>query len=45
VHVGFRERESLRRGEEAGDIVGRLIQYVGQSGRIFEKEGDWDLLN
>ena len=45
VHVGFREREPVRRGEEAGDIVARLVQYIGQSGCTFEKEGDWDLLN
>src|SRR6266849_1985988 len=45
VHIGFREREAVRRGEEVRDIVGRLVQYIGQSGYTFEKEGDWDLLN
>ena len=38
VHVGLREREPVRGGEEAGDIVRRLIQYMGQSGCIFEVE-------
>ena len=42
AHVGFREREPLRRGEEFREIVGRLVQYIGQSGYTFEKEGDWD---
>ncbi len=45
VHKGSHEGEPLRRGEEIGDIGGRLVQYIGQSGRTFEEEGDWDLLN
>ncbi len=44
-HVGFREREPLRRGEEAGDIVARLVEDRRWSGCTFEEEGDGDLLN
>ena len=45
VPVGFRERKPLRCGEEAGDIVTRLVRDRGWSGPIFEEERDWDLLN
>ena len=45
VPVGFREREPLRRGEEAGDIVARLVEDRRWSGCTFEEEGDGDLLN
>jgi hypothetical protein len=43
--VGFRERKPLRRGEEAGDMVAGLVEDRRWSGRSFEEEGDWDLLN
>jgi hypothetical protein len=45
LFVRFRERQPVRRGEEAGDIVARLLQDPRLSGYIFEEEGNWDLLN
>src|SRR5258706_600066 len=38
--VGFRERKPLRRGEEAGDIVARLVQDRRRPGCIFKEEGE-----
>jgi hypothetical protein len=40
LHIGFRERKPVRRGEEAGDKVARLVQDGRWSGCIFEEERD-----